>query len=71
VSQTIQFRCPECLKLLFKFNKATGIVEYHMSSHAFDGDEKGYTKYVACPKCKTECEITKTGLTRSNVVVGN
>ena len=71
MSNNIQFRCPDCLRLMFKFNKATGEVEYHMSSHAFDSDSKGDTKYVECPKCKCMCEITKQGLIRSSVVVGN
>lgn len=63
MSEVKAFRCPKCLKLLFKFDVATGKVEYRISTFAFRPDDEGNTKYVACPKCKTECEITKTGLT--------
>lgn len=65
MAKLIQFRCPDCLKLLFKFNKETGVVEYHMSAESFNDK-----KYVTCPKCKIELEITKSGMARSNVVVG-
>ena len=63
MSNLIQFRCPKCLKLLFKFDKVTGEPEYHVSQFDFYSDEQGNTRYVTCAKCKTECEITKTGLT--------
>jgi len=66
-----QFRCPKCLKLLFKYDVKTGKVEYHMSMYAFRPDDECKTKYVACPKCKTELEVTKKGMIESGVVVGN
>lgn len=62
MSQVVQYRCPKCLKLLFKFDRETGKVEYHMSQYAFYKDEQDRAKHVSCPKCKTELEIVKNGM---------
>ena len=62
MAKLLQYRCPKCLKLFFKFDKVTGEVEYRMSSQAFDSDDMGNAKYVTCPKCKQDLEITKIGL---------
>ena len=68
MAQLLQFRCPVCLKLLFKFDKETGKVEYHISQFDFEADEKGNTKYATCSKCKTELEIMKNGLKKRELV---
>ena len=68
MAQLLQFRCPSCKKLLFKYAKDTGKIEYHMSQYAFESDEDGNTKYTTCPKCKCEVEITRTGLVKREMI---
>jgi hypothetical protein len=64
----IQFRCPVCLKLLFKLDPRTFNIEYRVSKFSFEQDDQGRTKYIDCPKCKTPLEIMKDGMVKQDRV---
>ena len=68
MSNLVQFGCPACLKLLFKFDKKTGDIEYHIDRYSFESDDKNNVKYVMCPKCECKCEIIKNGLIKREMV---
>lgn len=81
--KVLQFRCPTCLKLLFKWEfghsecifKAIGLEFREQSSVITPGGPSSEvnTQYkkqdVICSKCKTRSEIAKEGLRKVELVL--
>jgi Zn finger protein HypA/HybF involved in hydrogenase expression len=64
MARSMQFRCPGCLKLLFKWVVGQdSITKADESIKFIDG-----THDVICPKCKVRSEVTKAGLRKIDLI---
>lgn len=68
ISKTIQFRCPECLRLLVKWETGSDTCSFKNPNATFIKQTGSEKQDVICPKCKTRSEITKEGLRKIELV---
>lgn len=68
MSKTIQFRCPECKRLLFKWETGSDHCLFQLEGLQFIEQAGTGKKDPICPKCGTRSEITKTGLVKIELV---
>lgn len=62
MSRTIQYRCDNCRRLLFKHDTAKDTCEYQDPDILISNGEDGKTKFVKCSKCTTINKIAIGGL---------
>ena len=62
MNDTKQFRCPKCLRLLFKYDKKNDKVLYQAINIQFEPDEKNRAAFVTCNKCGARCAVKPEGL---------
>jgi len=63
VAKTLQFRCPGCLKLLYKYEVGKDTCEFTAEGAMCKKTEKGF--FVKCPKCDTISLLKKDGRVRA------
>lgn len=62
----IQFRCPNCKRLLVKYNLTTDKVLFKSPGLVEIPDSDNNAMQLICTKCDTLCDITKFGLVFAN-----
>lgn len=68
MSKVVQFRCPDCGRLLIKYEKGKTVCMYKAEGLQFIEPEEGKRAGVICTKCNTRLEIAKDGLRKVEAV---